>query len=101
MMRAGRLGSRQAPGSRPSERDGIAAGWERYLEFEVRRRVPGTVGARPLLPLLWIAHQDPRAAVVAFPSAPVIGERGLFVDRIRTTLAAVRERPERLVVLPE
>jgi mannose-1-phosphate guanylyltransferase len=84
----------------------ITAGQEQFLGEE--DRVPGRVLVQPanketapglLLPLLWIAEQEPRAVVVIFPADHFIWEEERFLTHVGAAVRAARHHPDRLVVL--
>jgi mannose-1-phosphate guanylyltransferase len=85
----------------------VTAGQERYLADERRRGIPGTLLVQPenretgpglLLPLLWIARQDPRATVAVFPADHFIWEEVRFVGYVRRALEAA-SLLDRLILL--
>ena len=86
----------------------ITAGQESYLEEESRHGLPGVVLAQPanretapglLLPLLWIARQDPTATVVVYPADHFIWQEARFTACVREALQAVEHLSDRLVLL--
>ena len=52
-----------------------------------------------LLPLHWIARQDPDATVAVFPSDHFVSEPAMFMAHIAQVAAWVVQNPERLVLL--
>jgi mannose-1-phosphate guanylyltransferase len=84
----------------------ITAGQEQFLEDE--GVVPGHVLVQPvnketapglLLPLLWIAQQDPGATVAVFPADHFIWEEERFMACARAAVGAAQRYLDRLVVL--
>jgi mannose-1-phosphate guanylyltransferase len=84
----------------------VTAGQEPYLLDE--EHVPGRVLVQPanketapglLLPLLWIAQQDPRAVVAIFPADHFVWEEQRFITHVRSAVRAAQRYPDRLVVL--
>lgn len=86
----------------------ITAGQEPYLDEESRHGLPGVVLAQPanretapglLLPLLWIAREDPGATVVVYPADHFIWQEARFTACVREALEAVEHLSDRLVLL--
>lgn len=86
----------------------ITAGQEQYLADEEPGTAPGRLLVQPvnretaaglLLPLLWIAEQDPSATVVVFPSDHFIWEEERFLLHVRAAARACERIADRLVVL--
>jgi mannose-1-phosphate guanylyltransferase len=87
----------------------VTAGQERFVAAEARERpIPGRVLVQPanretgpgvLLPLLWIAHQQPEASVVVFPADHFIWEESRFLGHVAEAVITSRCRPDRIVLL--
>ena len=88
----------------------ITAGQERYVAQEARScgRIPGRVLVQPadrgtgpglLLPLLWIARQQPDATAVVFPADQFVWEESRFLAHVADAVIESRRRPDRVVLL--
>jgi mannose-1-phosphate guanylyltransferase len=87
----------------------ITAGQEAYLAREAAEQdLPGHVLVQPsnrgtgpglMLPLLWIAHRQPDAAVAVFPADHFIWEESRFLAHVAEAVTISRRRPDRLVLL--
>ena len=86
----------------------ITAGQESFLADEEAAGIPGALLVQPrnrdtgpglLLPLLWIAEQDPGASVVVFPADHFIWEEGRFLEVVQTAGAAAESYPGQVVLL--
>lgn len=68
------------------------------LEVLVQPRDRGTA-AGVLLPVHWIARQDPHALIAVFPSDHFVGDDRSFAKHVAEVAAAAARHPERILLL--